>query len=272
VNGLSVGAAQVSALARRDLRQELSYHFQLFMRVFTIGMSVVMFFFLGRLVGDAAEVSDYQGGYFTFALMGMVVIGLAQVCVMSFARSLQAAQSDGTLEILLSTSTRLPVLLAGTLVVPMLFGVLEASIYLAFARLVAGVTATLAAAATASVLLVLTLGTFAAVGILSGAVIVLTKRGDPFSNLVLQATNLLAGGLFPVAVMPEWMQLLSRAVPAFYGLRGIRDVLLAGAAPSDVLGDIVVLVAFNVVMLPASAWALSRALRLARVTGTLGNR
>ncbi len=269
---MTAAIARVAALTRRDLTLELSYQFQLFVKFFSIGMAIVTFFFLSRLVGSADELAGYRGGYFEFVLIGLLVMGFSQACVNSFGRSIQSAQSDGTLEILLSTAIRLPTLLAGTLVVPILFALVEAGLYLAVGAFVADLVFTVQGVVLAVLLLVLTLATFAALGIFSATVIVLTKRGDPFSSLALQASNLLAGAMFPVALLPEAMQALSRLVPAFYGLRGVREVLLADGGFAAVQTDLLALLAFNAVLLPAAMWSLSRALRIARVTGTLGNR
>jgi ABC-2 type transport system permease protein len=231
-----------------------------------------MFYFLGRLVGPAEVLERYRGGYFEFALIGLVVIGYSQALVNSLGRSIQSAQADGTFEILLATPASLTTLMAGTLAIPIVFAAIEASIYLGLGWLFAGVTLPLGGLPVAGVLLVLTLGSFAAVGIFSAAFIVLTKRGDPFSSLVLQASNLLAGAMFPVVLFPDWMQTVSRFVPAFYGLRGIREVLLANGGLSNVVPDVIALTAFNAVLLPTSLLALSQAVRIARITGTLGNR
>lgn len=264
--------SRVSALSRRDLIIELSYHFQLFLRAWTILISVAMFFFLSRLVGDAQQLEGYRGGYFEFTLIGLVVMGYSQACVNSFGQSIERAQSDGTLEVLLSTATPLPTLMAGTLVVPLLLASAEAALVFGMGWVLSGPGFSVGGLLLTVPLLLLTLGTFAGVGVLSAAVIVLTKRGDPFSSLVLQASNLLAGAVFPVAVLPQGLQLLAHAVPAFYGLRGVREVLLAGGGAADIVTDLIVLVAFNIVLMPLSMWALSRALRIARITGTLGNR
>ena len=264
--------SRLAALATRDLILELSYHFQLFLRAWTMLISVAMFFFLSRLVGEAQELEGYRGGYFEFALIGLVIMGYSQACVSSFARSIEREQSSGSLEILLATATRLPTLMAGSLVVPLLFASTEALLYFGIGWGLSGVGFPLEGILLSVPLLLLTLGAFAAVGIFSATVIVLTKRGDPFSSLVLQASNLLAGAVFPIAVLPDVLQLLARAVPAFYGLRGVRELLLAGGGLSDVSSDLLALGAFNVVLLPLSMWALSRALRIARITGTLGNR
>jgi ABC-2 type transport system permease protein len=269
---VTVTLRRVGALARRDLLLERSYQFQLLFRIGLIGSSVLTFFFLGRLVGTSDELAQYRGGYFEFALIGLLVVAFASVCLTAFARSIQQSQNDGTLEILLATSTPLPTLLAGTLVVPMLFAVVEGLVYLLVGAVVADLVLSPVRMLIAVLLLVLTLLTFAGFGVLGATVIVLTKRGDPVSVLILQATNLLGGAVFPVTVMPEGLQLLSRAVPAFYGLRGMREMLLTRGPLSAVLPDLLALVLFAVVLLPAALWALGRALRIARVTGTLGNR
>lgn len=269
---MTVTLGRIAAITRRDIILERSYHFQLLLRFSVIGTSLVTFFFLGRLVGSSEQLARYEGGYFEFALLGLLVLGFAQACINAFARSIQQSQNDGTLEILLSTATPLPTLLTGTLVVPMLFSLVEGAIYLVLGALVADLVLSPVRLLVAALLLVLTLTTFAAFGILSATVIVLTKRGDPFAGLVLQASNLLGGAMFPVTVMPEALQAMSRLVPAFYGLRGVREMLLTRGPLSAVLPDLLALAAFSVVLLPTCLWLLSRALRVARVTGTLGNR
>jgi ABC-2 type transport system permease protein len=263
---------QIGALARRDLTIELSYHFQLVMQFIAIVIGVFTFYFLGQLVGDPAELARFEGGYFEFVLIGLIVMSFSAVCVTTFGRSIQAAQATGTFEILLASPASLPVLMAGTLIVPLIFAAVEAVIYLAFGSVLVGFTVSLPSLLLASLLLLLTLGTFAAIGILSAAVIILTKRGDPFSALVVQVSNLLAGAIFPVALLPDFVQLVSRLVPAFYGLRGTREVLLAGGGVADVATDIVALAIFNLVLFPTALFVLARAIRLARITGTLGNR
>jgi ABC-2 type transport system permease protein len=162
--------------------------------------------------------------------------------------------------------------MAGTLMVPMSFAAIDAGVFIAVGWSLAGFVPPLDGLVIACLLLLLTVGTFAAIGILSATVIILTKRGDPFSSLVLLVSSLLAGAVFPVAVLPDWLQAIARLVPAFYGLSGMREVLLAGGGLSEVAGDIAILTLFNIVLLPLSLFAMSRAIRIGRVTGTLGNR
>ncbi len=262
----------LGALTRRDLIIELSYHFQLATALFGILMSVLTFYFLGRLVGDSDQLAQWEGGYFEFALIGLVVMAYSQVCVTAFGRSIAAAQTGGTFEILLASRVRLPTLMGGTLTVPLLLASVQAAVYLLFGWLLGGFTIPVSAIPLTVLLMLLTLGTFAAIGIGSAAIIILTKRGDPFSAVMMQASNALAGAIFPISVLPEWLQAVSHAIPAFYGMRGVRQLVLAGGGLADVWVDIAVLAGFNAVLIPLSLLALSHAVRVARITGTLGNR
>jgi ABC-2 type transport system permease protein len=262
---------RVAAIARRDARIELSYHFVLLLRGFSIAFTVVMFAFISQLVGDAPQLEGLRGGYLEFVVIGLVLNGLAITCATAFNASISRAQTDDTLEVLLATPTPFGTLLGGTLAVPLGIGVVEAAMAFGIAVLLGATFAPSGLALGILVLLPL-LGTFAALGIVSAAVIVLTKRGDPFSNLTIQASNLLAGAMFPVALLPDALQHLARLVPAFYGLRSLRAVLLADAGFADVLPDVLILVAFNIVLLPLALAAFRWSVAQARVTGTLGNR
>jgi len=261
----------LAAIARRDARLELSYHFQLAMRFVSTVFAVAVFFFIGKLVRNPDELSAFRGGYFAFALVGLIVISLAMVGLSEVSRTFTRESTAGTLEILLAASTPLAVIVAGSLVVPFAFGLVDMGLYVAVGWALGGVTYTLPGVALAIPILVLTIGTFVAVGVLAAAFLVLTKRGEPFSLLMTQATNLLAGTLFPVAVLPGPLQVLAHLLPAFYGLRALRAVLLSGAGVGDIWSDVLILVAFNAVLIPLSMWALRSALRLARVTGTLAS-
>jgi ABC-2 type transport system permease protein len=261
--------SRISAITRRDARIELSYHFQLAMRYFTTLLSVAIFFFIGKLVRGAPELEPYSGGYFAFALIGLVVTAFATIALREVSRTFTTEASAGTLEILLAGPTPLSSIIAGSLVVPLGIGVTDMVIYLAAGFFLGGVAYTLWGALLAIPILVLTILSFVAVGIFATAFLVLTRRGEPLSFFVLGATSLLAGTLFPVALLPDPLQALARLFPAFYGLNALRAVLLGGAGLEAVWDEILVLVIFNLVLFPMSMWVLRQSLRQARVLGTL---
>lgn len=263
---------QVAAVARRDLRIQLTYPLQLLLLVANVPFVLFTYFFLGQLVGEPTDLSRYAGGYFEFALIGFVVMSFATVGISAFSQSIIAEQRAGTLEVLLaSPEGRLGPLLSGSLVVPIGLATIQAVLLFTIGIAVSDSPYDVGGILLAVPLLLLTILTFCAFGIGSAASIVLTKRGDPFSTLLLTATNLVAGALFPVALLPGPLRLAARLFPAFYGFEGMREVLLAGAGAREIAPELAVLVGFVAVLLPLSVRMFSRAVDVGRVTGTLAS-
>ena len=262
---------QLRAVASRDLQTQTSYHFNLLLRFGSLAVTVASFYFVSQLVGDSPQLARFRGGYFEFVLIGMMVTSFTLVGLRTFGQTIGAEQGSGTLEILLASPMSVGKLLAGALVVPLAMTAIEIVFYLVLGIGIVGVGFSFVGALLALPLLVLTVATFCGLGILSAAFIVLTKRGDPITFAVAQTTTFLGGAYFPVDLMPGPLQFLARLTPAYYGINGVREALLSTAGPADLVGEFGALIAFTVVLLPGSLWLLSRALRIARITGTLGN-
>ncbi len=260
---------QAAAVFRRDARIQLSYPFQMVSQVTGPMLMVFSFFFIGRLVGDSPALARYEGGYFPFVVVGLVVVRLADSALSAFTAGIRAEQASGTLELILASPTRLSRLFAGWMAWPLTVAGVQAGILFVASVVVAGGAFDLAAIPAAVPAFVLTVGSFAAIGLVSGAFVVVTKRGDPFGPLVMAATNLVAGALFPVEILPGWLQALARAFPAFYGFNAMRAVLLGGESFLSTLDELAVLAVFDLALVAAGLWLVGRALTLARVTGTL---
>lgn len=257
------------AIARRDMTVQLSYQFGLWARLGEALLFSTTLYFLSKLVGDTDELARYGGDYFAFAFIGVVVVSFATLGLGAFSRTIADEQRAGTLEVLMSLPAPLGVVLGGAFVVPLALTAVEILVYGLMASAF-GTRFSFGGVLLALPVLVLTIASFCALGVLSAGFMVLTKRGDPFTLLVTRATTLMAGSLFPVSLLPGWMQTVSKGVPAYYGLRAMRSTLLEGAGLADIAGDIVMLAAFAAVLLPLSLIFFSQALHVARVSGTLG--
>jgi ABC-2 type transport system permease protein len=249
---------------------QLTYKLQLFLRFSSVGFTILIFLFVSKLVGDADALASYQGGYFDFVLVGFAMTSFTLVGMQTFSRTISTEMTSGTLEVLLATPNRIGSVLAGALVTPLLISGIEIILYFAIGIGLLGTGLSVQGVLLAIPLIVLTLLTFSALGILSAAFIVVTKRGDPVTVLLSQATNFLAGSVFPISLLPPALQSLSILVPTYYGLEGTRAVLLAQAGFSDIVDELLVLTGFTAVLLPLSLWVMSRSLRFARIMGLLG--
>ena len=261
--------AQIAAIARRDLGLRLAYPFELVMLFWGVALSVFTFFFIGRLVGDSDALSGLEGGYFAYAVVGVTVMGMSFSIIEVFKNSIRAEQGAGALEILLAGPTPLRTLFAGALVVPVMFATIEALAYAGLGWALAPEALGPMAWLRAAPILVLIMGAFAAMGLWSAAFVVVAQRGDPFAGLFVQASNLVAGALFPVALLPGWLQVTARFIPTFYGFEALRAVMLSDAPWSSVWEELAILAAFDVVLAAIGVVLLRRALRFARTMGTL---
>lgn len=268
---LSDTVAQGLAVARRDLVIELSYPFNFVLRYAQVLFWCLTMYFIAKLVEQPPELRRYGGDYFGFALIGISVSTVVGVALGGFGRSVTDEQKAGTLELLLATPIRLATLMAGSVVVPIALALVQIGIYLLAGWLFFGLDLEPGGLILMVPVLVLSLVVFGTFGVLSAAFVVLTKRGDPFTVLLTQMSTLVAGAIFPVAVLPGGVQALAKVLPAYYSLHGLRETLLLGAGFGDIAGDLVALAAYAVVLIPLSVWVFSRALAAARVTGTLGN-
>jgi ABC-2 type transport system permease protein len=75
--------------------------------------------------------------------------------------------------------------------------------------------------------------------------------------------------LFPVKILPEWLQVVAHLNPVSYALDAMRGALLEGAGLVAIGQPLLILLLFGAVLLPASMAVFSWALRRTKITGTL---
>ncbi|MGH8913045.1 MAG: ABC transporter permease, partial [Acidimicrobiia bacterium] len=109
------------------------------------------------------------------------------------------------------------------------------------------------------------------VGIVSASLMVLAKRSQPVLTLYGLAASLLAGSVFSVDQLPDFLQALSWAIPHTYVINSARYVLMAdpGSFYIPFGSAVVALLIFNLVMYTVGLWLFSRALQYARKMGML---
>jgi len=260
------------AFLRRDLRLQLSYRFSFLLQIAGIFFSMLVFYFMSKLVGPSAApyLESYGGSYFAFVLIGLAFSGYFGVGLQGFASTLREAQTTGTLEAMLLTPTRLSTIVLSGSIYDYGFVTFQVLIYLILGALLFGVEidGNLPAAL---VVLVLTIVAMTAVGIIAASFIMVLKRGDPVTWLFNSLGLLLGGVYYPVDLMPPWLQTLSRLLPITYSLDAMRRALLTNASFAELMPDIVALVVFSLVLVPTSLYVFRRAVHRAKVEGSLAH-
>ena len=255
----------------RDLSIARTYRISFLLEIVEALFGTAMFYYVGRFV-DSPQLQQAlpQGGsYFAFSLVGFVFLDYMNASLDTFDRSLEEARNAGTLEHLLVTQTSLPVIVAGSAIYPFAATTLRIAVYLAWGALLFGFPLHAANWLTVAVVLLATLLAFSGLGILSASYLLIFKRGNPAKWFMLGLSSVAGGMLFPVSILPDWLQILARLNPVTYALDAMRAALLAGAGFSGIWRPLAVLLLFAAVLLPSSMAIFAWALRRTKITGTL---
>ena len=183
--------------------------------------------------------------------------------------SLQEARQNGTLENLLATQTSLSVILAGSSLYPFALMSLRTTIYIGWGAVLFGFP--LQGANWLGALLVLgaSVLAFSGLGVLSASYLLILKRGNPVNWAILGLSTVVGGMMYPISVLPVWLQYVARLIPVTYSLEGMRAAILGHASTRELLPPIAVLLLFAALLLPISFAIFSWALRRTKITGTL---
>jgi ABC-2 type transport system permease protein len=110
--------------------------------------------------------------------------------------------------------------------------------------------------------------TFAALGLVSAAFVLMFKKGDPVIAAYAALNGLVGGAIFPISVLPGWLQPLTGFLPLTHALSGIR-LALQGAQPVAVLQQIGLLTITAAALLPAAFAFFGVALARAKREGSI---
>jgi ABC-2 type transport system permease protein len=117
------------------------------------------------------------------------------------------------------------------------------------------------------VLLLLTVLSVAAAGVIMASTFVLGRSVRLFQNLLSTPFLLLGGVAFPVSVLPDWLQPLSRLISLSWGAEGLRQAL--STQPVSWL-PYVMLILLTIVYGIIGYYLLARVERSIRTTGAIG--
>ena len=258
----------------RDLRIASTYRSPFVLELIEALFGAAMFYFVARFVDSPQlrEALPHGTSYFAYSLVGFVFFDYLHVALGTFDRSLEEARDTGTLEPLLISQVSLPVILAGSAVYPFVVTTLRIAVYLGWGAILFGFPLHSANWFSVVVVLAGSLLAFSGLGIFSSAFLVLFKRGNPSRWFFLGVSSVVGGMLFPVSILPEWLQVVARLNPVTYALDAMRAALLDGASVFAIAHPLLILFLFAAVLLPMSMLAFSWAVRRTKITGTLSHR
>jgi ABC-2 type transport system permease protein len=234
-----------------------------------IGAVVPIYFLSNALQPLMANVIRGEGHqYFGFILVGTVAFSFIPIAIQSLPSAVGSSIGNGTLEAVLSTPTSMTAVLTGMMSYTVAWTTLRGALMLVAGGIL-GATVLWPQIPAALLILLLIILAHLPLGLMAAASVLAFRTAGPFPRVALILSSLLGGVYYPTHVIPSWLAYASSLLPLTYGLRALRRVLLDGVSLRMVASDLMVLLAFAVVLSGIGAWAFSSALRYARRNGAL---
>ena len=261
-------AAGAAAIVRRDAIIFSSYRLRFVSELASGALGVTLFYYVSRLVtGGAFAASD---DYFAFAVVGIAVLQVLTAALVVLPMAVRQELLTGTFERVLVSPLGPVVGILAMAVFPFLSAVLSALVTIGFAALVFGMPVEWSTASLALPAAILGSVAFLPIALLMTAAVVVVKQVGAGSGFVVTCMSLVAGVLFPVVLLPDWIEWASEAQPLTPAVDLLRN-LVVGTPISDgsVWEAAGRLAAFALVLMPPAILALRASLRGARRRGTI---
>ena len=186
--------------------------------------------------------------YFDFIAPGIMAMTVMMSVMTGLPVAISQEKEIGTMDgMMVAPINRLSILLGKTIAQTMR-GLIQGVIILVLAVGIFGV------AIQGSILLVfalLLLGVFSFVGL--GIVITSFTKDQETAQMLMMTLMFpmmfLSGVFFPIAQMPWYMQDISKVLPLTYASDALRKVMVLGAGVSQISTELIILIAFGVVMI-----------------------
>lgn len=265
-------AGKIGAFVRRDLLITLSYRFAFVTDVASMAAQAIVFSLIGQLV-DPARLPEYGGSpttYMEFVAIGLVLNLVIALLLDRVANAIRGEQIAGTLESLLTTSTRTATIQVGSAAFEFLWVPVRAGLFMLAIALGFGLDMHVDGILPAIVIVFAFVPFVWGLGLVSAGTILTFRRGAGGATAVAAVLGLASGAFFPVELLPGWLSWITVVNPIAIALDGIREALLGGAGWSQVGSAVAVLVPASALALAAGVAAFRLALARERRLGTLG--
>jgi ABC-2 type transport system permease protein len=255
----------------RDVLIMSSYKLNFILQLAGIFITTLLFFFLSKLFerGMGDYLQPYGGDYFAFVIIGIAITDYLTVSLNIFAGEIRTAQMMGTLEALLVTPTSVPTILFSSSLFSFTLTSVRILVYIVYGMAIFGLKLHLTNVPLLFLIVCLTIFSFTGIGLISAGFIIIFKQGSPLNLIMGTASGVLGGILYPISVLPAWLQPFSYLLPITHALEAIRQMVLNGKSFSGVYHEVVILGFFSLILLPAGVVFLLYGLRKARMDGSL---
>jgi len=266
VNGLRGSGRAFLAVMQRDFLVYISYRTRLASQLLTSVFSLTLFYYVSQLVH--VDGFSSPGSYFGFVVVGIALVSVLYSCF-SVAEIVRQELVAGTFErLLLSPFGAVRSAVAMTLF-PLLYSFVMAGLTLGLGWAAFGLELHWSTVPLSIPAMALALLAFLPFGLIFAALTIATKQGNVGTSWVIALISIVGGLYFPISLLPEWAQVAAKLQPFTPATEVLRHLLVDTPIETSIGLAVAKLLGFAAVLLPASIFALHRAICLGQRRGTI---
>jgi ABC-2 type transport system permease protein len=255
------------AVVKRDVLVFRTYRFRFPAQILRSFVAVALFYYISRLVTVAPF--NRPEAYFAYVVVGLVIMELMLSTMNALPGRVRHEVVAGTFERFVVSPFGATAAVLSLSVFPLVLAFASGVLTIAFAAAVFEMPVRWETVPLSLPVAFVGCLSFVALALLAAASVILFKESQAGIGLLTTAISFLGGFVFPVALLPDWIQWTSDAQPFTPTLELLRNVLVGTpveGSPWQAFGKVAVAAA---VLLPVSTWILSIAIRKSQQRGTI---
>lgn len=261
---------KAAAFIKKDFKISLSYKLQFVFQFLQIFFGIAVVYFIGKMLSassGSSSLASYDNDYFAFALIGIAINSYLRAGLVTITNDIRQTMDQGALEAMCAAPIGYTSLIIYSSMWQFMFESIRVVFYFAIAIFIFGMKFKNPNWPAALLAMALTVPIFLMLGVISCSVLIVIKRGDPINWLFSSMGSILAGMMFPVSVLPIWMQKIAMCFPLTHSLEAIRQSLIAGADFSQVLPSIYALTISIILLVPITLLINDQCMKYAKKAG-----
>ena len=262
---------KVGVIIKRDFRVYFTYKLAVSMAFFSILFNFLYMVLFGSMfrAGVIPALDAYGGDYISYILVGSIGWGFMWSILSQTSESIRNEMELGTLESLLLTPTSIYTLTIAYTLFGSFFGLLSILGLLLIGFLLFGVNVLATASIFTLVIFILSIIMMTGFGMILGGLTIWVKNIGETAPLIQSITMFFCGVYFPIAVLPEYLQPISKVIPFYYFVEGLRLSLVPETPTSTIVEYVIILVFLSVLFVVLGVYALHKGIMKAKREGSL---
>ena len=213
---------------KKDFLIDYSYKISFFGQFFGILVTAISFFFISETFSESnnKHLEEFNNDYFIFATIGIATLDIVISIMRALTISLREAQSFGYVEMLFISRVSASYIFLCSSLYPCLKSIFKFIVYIFFVQLIGDHDFLPMSLLISCLLFIFMIIPFLALSFLALSFVLYYKQADPINFIINLIVSIFSGILYPVSVLPTFMQNISNLIPLTKQLNSIRFVLI----------------------------------------------